>query len=566
MSLSRRQLLRSGAASAGAFVLAPAFLRQALAAPAVAGPSPYGDLGAADANGLMLPPGFTSRRIAVGKQPVGPSSYSLPIYPDGQATFKTDDGGWILVTNSESAAADGGGASAIRFADDGEISNAYRILGGTARNCAGGPTPWGSWLSGEEVEGGLIWECDPAGKLTAQARPTMGAFNHEAAAVDPIGQRVYLSEDHPAGGFYRFTPTAYPDVSSGKLEVAERAGDGTVTWHAVNDPTTAHTGVVTRQQVPQMTKFNGGEGLWYSSGVVYFTTKGDKKVWSYTPATKVMEVLYDHSLAPDASLDAVDNVTVSAAGDVLVCEDGGNLEVGLITPDLKVSPLLRFVGAEHASSELCGVVFSPTSDRLYVTSQRAEIVGGSPFGAVYEISGPFRVPDSGVPADQVYGPPIGETGGTIKPAPTPTPTPTATPTPSPSPAPTATPTPSLPDTRKPGLEVKVGKRIRRSSLLSRGILVTVEADEAAAIAVLFDSRAIRRSRARRPVNVLLARARRPHPGAGELLEIRLRLSRNGRKHLRSAAGSVRARILVSAKDAAGNESAVVKTVIIGPRG
>ncbi len=69
-----------------------------------------------------------------------------------------------------------------------------------------------------------------------------------------------------------------------------------------------------------MTQLNGGEGLWYAAGVVYFTTKGDRKVWGYTPASQTIEVLYDAALAPGASLDAVDNVTVSAAGDVLVRE------------------------------------------------------------------------------------------------------------------------------------------------------------------------------------------------------------------------------------------------------
>jgi secreted PhoX family phosphatase len=545
MSISRRDLLRSGAVAAGAVAFGPAFLRDALAQGSP-GPSPYGELLAPDGNGLMLPPGFTSRRIAVSGQPVGPSSYVLPIFPDGQATFKTYDGGWILVTNSESAAADGGGASGIRFAPDGTITSAYRILGGTARNCAGGPTPWGTWLSGEETASGLIWECDPAGKQAAQARAALGAFNHEAAAVDRVGKRVYLSEDQPDGGFYRFTPTTYPDLSAGTLEVAQVMGDSTVTWHVISDPTTTRTGTPTRQQVAQMTQFNGGEGLWYADGAVYFTTKGDVKVWSFTPSSQKMEVLYHAAAAPAASLDAVDNVTVGATGDLLVCEDGGNLEVGLITPERAVSPFLRLTGEAHATSELCGVVFSPKGDRMYVTSQRAAFTAGAP-GAIYEISGPFRTPPGGVPADRVYGPPAGE--------------PTA-PAPGPDPAP---PPVAIPDTRTPGLNVKAPRRVRRSSLLSKGIVVRVDVDEAADVAIVFDSRAIKRSRARRPVNVVLARARRQHPGTGTELKIRLRLTAGARKQLRRVDGTVRARILISARDAAGNESSAVKAVTIGRR-
>lgn len=559
MGINRRELLKSGAVAAGALAFAPAFLREALAAPAQGGPGPYGPLGAADANSLQLPAGFTSRRIAVGSQVLGGTGYTPPRFPDGQATFRTNDGGWILVTNSESLAADGGGVWATRFASDGTITKAYRILGNTDRNCAGGPTPWGTWLTGEEVNDGMIWECDPAGVVEGKARPALGVFNHEAAAVDPVAKRVYLTEDVPTGGFYRFTPTTYPDLSAGTLEVAQLTGTA-VTWHVIGDPTTALTGTPTRQQVAQMTQFNGGEGLWYHAGVVYFTTKGDKKVWAYTHASQTLEILYEAAAAPGASLDQVDNVTVSAAGDVLVCEDGGNLEVGIITPDKVVSPLLRFTGAEHASSELCGVVFNPSYNRLYVTSQRAEIVSGTAHGAVYEISGPFNIPAGGPPADLVYGPPLGE------PAPTPAPAPTATPGPAPTPSPT--PAPALPDTRRPGVTVNVRRSVARSGLLSRGIEVRVRVDEASTVGVVFNSAALKTERrkgekVRRPVTVLLSRLTKKHPGAKKEVKFQLKLSRSARTLLRRKRGAVRARILVTARDAAGNERTTVTAITIG---
>ena len=78
------------------------------------------------------------------------------------------------VSNSEVPAA--GGASALRFGPAGAIQDAYRILSGTTLNCAGGPTPWGTWLSGEEFANGQIWECDPFAASQGIARPALGTF------------------------------------------------------------------------------------------------------------------------------------------------------------------------------------------------------------------------------------------------------------------------------------------------------------------------------------------------------------------------------------------------------
>ena len=162
--------------------LGPAFWRDALAATARARASAYGALGPPDANGLRLPPGFTAREIARANKPVPGTAYPWHIFPDGQATFPAPGGGWVLVSNSESLAPSGAGSSAIRFDADGSIAAAYRILSGTNANCAGGGTPWGTWLSCEEHDYGVVWECDPSG-----AGPGPGAAR--ARHLQPRGRR-----------------------------------------------------------------------------------------------------------------------------------------------------------------------------------------------------------------------------------------------------------------------------------------------------------------------------------------------------------------------------------------
>ena len=408
-SVDRRTFLAGGIA-AGAALFTPAFLRDALAG-AVPGANPYGPLQAPDANGLMLPPGFTSRQVASGREPIGPTKYPWHFAPDGQATYRTLDGGYILVQNSEVPSVTGGGSSAITFDKDGAITGAHRILAGTNLNCAGGPTPWGTWLSCEEHPGGMVWEADPAGILPALPRPALGNFSHEAAAVDPVGGHVYLSEDQGDGLFYRFTPATKGDLTTGVLDAAVVAADGSVTWARVPDPNIVTQGQETRQQVPEATRFDGSEGLWHHEGIVYFTTKGDRKVWAYDVRAAKIEVLYDHRVTPGAALDAVDNITVSPFGDVYVCEDGGNMEIGLITPERQVSAFLRLTGDAHEGSEMTGVVFDPSARRMYFSSQRANAhVPGTPAadGATFEVTGPFRLPPGGVPESWVFGPPAGE--------------------------------------------------------------------------------------------------------------------------------------------------------------
>lgn len=349
-----------------------------------------GPLGDPDENGLRLPEGFSSRIVARSGMMVGSSGYVWHNAPDGGAVVVTDDGGWIYVSNSETLSTVGGGASAVRFAANGDIVDAYRILDGTNLNCAGGMTPWGTWLSCEELPTGRVWECDPLGQSSAVAREAMGVFKHEAAAIDEANRHAYMTEDVGDGRFYRYVYDAPGDLGAGELQVAEVMGpgpEGTVQWRTVPDP--SGQSMDTRLQIASSTPFDGGEGIWFHEGVVYFSTKGDDRIWAYETDTSVLTIVYDAAISSTPILTGVDNLTVSPAGDVLVAEDGGNMEIVAITAGGSLLPVVQVTGQD--GSEITGPAFGPSLQRLYFSSQRgtngADILGMS--GVTYEVMGPF---------------------------------------------------------------------------------------------------------------------------------------------------------------------------------
>ena len=338
-----------------------------------------------DENGVMLPKGFKSRIVArSGQVPVDSSAYVWHPAPDGGACFEAKDGGWIYVSNSE-VRSHGGGVGALRFNGAGEKIDAYSILQNTTQNCAGGATPWGTWLSCEEFDRGRVFECDPYGKSAAKVRPALGVFKHEAVAVDESGDALYLTEDLPDGGFYRFvSEKGLPDLTAGKLEIAslvERSGRSYLSWHEILDPSADN--VPTRHQVEERASFNGGEGIVFHRGQVFFTTKGDNRVWCYDTHSGEIDTIYDIQESEDAILSGVDNLTITPSGDVLVAEDGGNMQIVAITPNHQIMPIVQIVG--HDRSEICGPAFNNSHDRLYFSSQRGQ-TGSNSDGVIFEIS------------------------------------------------------------------------------------------------------------------------------------------------------------------------------------
>ena len=415
--MHRRTLIKGTAAVAAGAIIGPDLFRGAWAARADAtSEGPFGPPDVDTGLGFSVPAGFSVRVIAVGGEVVPGTDYRWHPASDGAGTFAMPDGGFILVSNSESGM-ETGGASAIRFGPPGgdglvPVQDAYRVLGtdvGTpsAGNCAGGVTPWGTWFSAEENDGAQhVWECDPSGRAPAIELPQFGTFAHEAAVVDPHTGVVYLTEDAADSRFFRWVPRVAPphgqrpDFDDGTLQVASFASihgsgaEGAATWIDVDAlaPST--------YKPPGSTSFVRGEGIWYHDRIVYWVASTSSQIYAYDTTTDTQELLHDPTVVGSQMNDA-DNLCVHpSTGDLYITEDAPQstgIDILLITaPDgdgrRTVSPVVRAAAGQHAGSEFTGPVFDPSGTRFYFSSQRMASPNdpaNAVAGVVYEISGPF---------------------------------------------------------------------------------------------------------------------------------------------------------------------------------
>lgn len=396
-------------------------------------------------DGIRVPEGFTIKAVARHQtDPSGSSGYNWHENPDGGAVYPLDNSdpnapGWIYACNSELVP--GGGVGALKLSydamnDETTVVDAYHILDNTRFNCAGGQTPWSTWLSCEEQGDGAVFECDPyddTGPVdnAIASKPTLGLFAHEAVAVDPRHKVIYLTED---GGdesrFYRWLPAAgdwdgeRPMLANGQLQVMNIAGfeDGdyaedpaelrelrTVQWVDVwrgdIPQTDARNEAVDAQGFAPGTQTPGGEGLWLyelpdpadaaeaaarippvsslanpvpTRGLVFFTTKADNRVYAYDIENAVVELIFDNDQI-DTDMRDVDNLTVSPAGDIIVAEDllpnpGNPQNLIRLIVVVPNEPARILAEVSQPGSELTGPAFSPDGSRLYFNSQRGPIV------------------------------------------------------------------------------------------------------------------------------------------------------------------------------------------------
>jgi secreted PhoX family phosphatase len=457
---SRRSFVRTAAGAVGAALFAPSLTglvarsRGVLDAATIRstgsrairfarqGEGGYGPLLPAGPE-LMLPEGFTYSVLSYNGKPMS-NGAPVPGAFDGMAAFAVPNGNIRLVRNHENRdparrarvkgnaqraydSTAGGGTSTleVRITPDGapEVVSEFISLNGTIVNCAGGPTPWGSWLTCEEsvagpAEGwskrhGYIFEVPASANAEVTAVPlkAMGRFVHEAVAVDPGTGIVYETEDFRTAGFYRFIPERPGQLmAGGRLEMlgivdrpgydttrGQRVGDAlSVRWFAIDTPD-PDTDLIDPLSVFRQGSAKGGatfarlEGCWYGDSSIYFhaTSGGDAgvgQVWRYEPQQERLTLVFESPST--AVLNYPDNITVSPRGGIVLCEDGAGVQhLRGLTPTGGIFDVATNVLNE---TEFAGACFSPDGRFLFVNIMGDTTDAGTRAGRTLAIVGPWE--------------------------------------------------------------------------------------------------------------------------------------------------------------------------------
>lgn len=450
MTMTRRDLLRSSALTGVGIAIGPG-LSGLISGPVSARPNRFGPLVTDPAGLLDLPAGFQYRVLAKGGDGW---ATGFTTYDDGQkmagdadasACFAVGRNCTAIVLNHELSAsaaelaervpttfqgapvptynpASGGGTSTILLDRAGTVLSIVPSLAGTFNNCAGGPTPWGTWLTCEETETtvnrvphGYIFEVDPLGDLTSATPYTeMGRFIHEAVAIDPSTSIAYMTEDSSTGLLYKFVPNdtamTYGSLGNGGTVFAMRAvrngtklarlGEVTTVGAVVSieweqspvDPNT--TGLRSKFSDAVVTRSTKFEGCWWGNDLLYVACSFEEvagvehhgQIWAFdigaSTATLVGYIPVSHPV-----FDSPDNITVTPWGDVLLCEDGDG-EQYLVNLDPSTGIMWAFARNAHPDqNEFAGANFSPDGSTLFVNIQ-------SP-STTFAITGPWKAVRAG---------------------------------------------------------------------------------------------------------------------------------------------------------------------------
>ncbi|MEU6684849.1 alkaline phosphatase PhoX [Streptomyces sp. NPDC046832] len=477
MSLTRRDFARNSAitgagvalaGSVGALATAPNALASDDTVSAADGAADarhgvgYGPL-VADPEGILaLPAGFTYEVVTYSGRTKLESGEFTPSNHDGTAAFDGPRGTTLLVNNHELKGprakwehpvplteglvydpAAAGGCTVVEVRPDGRVAEWVGIAG-TSTNCAGGRTPWGTWLTCEEnsdkagVNGmtkdhGYVFEVDPCDRRANRSPKPLkffGRYDHEAVVIDPKRGHAYLTEDAagPNGLFFRWTPPKDFTYGPGRFhKLADDAGVlqapkcfdsggkfvddlsratkiGTVygvDWVDVPDRDARTTPVRKQFKDDEVTRARKLEGMWWGDGGAYIVSsyaraespvRHDGQVWFYDPKRRTLTLKVLLGVNPDPSKDGAfdgpDNITVSPYGGLVIAEDGEGVQhLFGATDSGRIYPIARNelnigTAEEPEYSEFTGVTFSPDGRTLYANIQTP--------GIMLAITGPWK--------------------------------------------------------------------------------------------------------------------------------------------------------------------------------
>ena len=404
-----------------------------------------------------LPKGFSYRVLSRTGDKMN-DGLTVPGYPDGMGAFTGADGRVVLVRNHELESKGpgdrgdvfrklgpygqlnedfgkvdrsllydsgskgvypslGGTSTLVYNPKNDKVEQEFLSLAGTERNCAGGITPWGTWLTCEESnevpngefieDHGYAFEVKPTLKpklQKARAYKDMGRFRREAVAVDPASGIVYQTEDMGDGLFYRFIPNVPGELGKGgkvqALALVDRDGGDTrnwndskgpkmpegtplaVRWIDMDDVRSPKDDLRARGHAKGAAIFARGEGIWYGDGALYFACTngglaGLGQIFKYTPSKaegKSREQAQPGQLelfieSTDGKVvQSADNLTVAPWGDLILCEDRkSNSHIRGVTADGRIYNLGKNV---RSGTEFAGACFAPGLDTLFVNIQK----------------------------------------------------------------------------------------------------------------------------------------------------------------------------------------------------
>jgi len=417
---------------------------------------PYGPLLPDPEKLLDLPKGFRYQIISKAGTKMS-DGFKVPGAPDGMACFEGREGTLVLVRNHELGIEKqalspfepgkypkeldkkmsydaglgsqppyvGGTTNIVYDPKSGDVLREFLSLTGTDRNCAGGATPWGSWITCEESfdltskrgrDHGYCFEVKASddGKLQkAVPLKKLGRFRHEAVAVDPETGYIYLTEDINDGLLYRFIPDTPQVLTEGRLQALvvkkKKAMDTRnypsskdeikegenfeVEWVDLKNVEARRDDLRIRGHRAGAAKFARGEGIQYSNGALFIccTDGGAERqgqIYKLTPSRDAEKPdILELFLEPQSNdlLTNGDNICAAPWGDLVLCEDliqehkEKTPHVRGVTPEGKIYNIARNA---RDSTEFAGSCFSPDGKILFVNMQSS--------GLTLAITGPWK--------------------------------------------------------------------------------------------------------------------------------------------------------------------------------